>query len=321
MNISNFFNIEKGHEHLDFVDVNISRDNRLFIDPTLIAHDPSPVGRECQALIMSYFHEVFDCIRTRNLDRLWNLSMFAREPNETSLGLSRGRPSGKGASPEILMRIYQGIMDQGLLENGIIQAPADITLYTENFGADRMSDLITNIIRRVLYEFTVMQCNRYRYALSAEPIFLGALWSPEAGIWADGFGPAMIVNGEKRLLVPKQFVCKRSIKSASEMFMQIIVPYLQEEHLAMNSSLVRRGVDRQGNEWTREPSKKDVCKDELKYGSTKERIRSYLDRNFVAAQEYDEFTRKNLEKDGCILTDQELDDFIYTPKFKLKRDA
>lgn len=48
------------------------------------------------------------------------------------------------------MQIYQDIKDQGLLDNGLIHNPADIVLYTENFGADRMSDLLTNVIRRGL---------------------------------------------------------------------------------------------------------------------------------------------------------------------------
>lgn len=321
MYISNVLKIEKGHEHLDFVDIDTDRDIRLYIDPTLIEHDPSPVGRECHALITSYFHEVFDCIRCRNMQQLWNLSMFAREPNETSLGLSCGKPSGKGASPEILMRIYQDIMNQKLLDVGIIHDPADIVLYTDNFGADRMSDLITNVIRRGLYRFTVEQCNMYRYDLSPEPVFLGAFWSPEAGCWAKTFAQTMVVRRKKRLLVPKQFVCKKTIKSTSEMFMQIIIPYLQEEHLATDSPLVRRGVDRKGHEWTRKPFKKAVREDELKHGSVKERTRAYLSRNFVAAQKYDEFTRQKLENDGCILTNQELDHFIYGSGWRLDRDA
>ena len=321
MNFSKLFDIPRGHEHLAFVDVDFDRDTRLFIDPTLIEYDPSPIGRECHALITSYFREVFDCIRREDWEMLWQLSMFAREPNETALGLSRNVPSGRGASPEILMRIYQDIKEQGLLDNGLIHNPADIVLYTENFGADRMSDLLTNVIRRGLHRFTIEQCFMHSYALSQESVFLGAFWSPEAGCWGNASAPTLVVHGKKRLLVPKQFVSKRSVKDTSEMFMRIIIPYLQEEHLAADTSLVRHGVDRKGRSWTKPPIKADVRKDELRYGSTKNRVCAYLNRDFRAAEEYDEFTCHKLENDGGLLSDWELDRITYGVGWQLAEDA
>lgn len=59
------------------------------------------------------------------------------------------------------------------------------------------------------------------------------------------------------------------------------------------------------------PFKRDIRKNELEKGSTKDRIREYLGRNFTAAEEYDEFTRKRFMNQECILDDEQLDRILY----------
>lgn len=247
--------------------------------------------------------------------------MFAHEPNETCFGSSCDKPAGKGASPDILMAVYADIINQRLLESNMIRTAADIAVVTDNFGFDRLSDLITNVIRRPLQRFTAEQCRKYEYSLSPDMIYIGHGWSPEAAAWGELTANAFLVNGKVRLLVPKQFACKRMVKNASEYFGAIIIPHLQQEHLEADSPLVRRGKDAKGREWVKEPTKKDVRKDEHRYGPEKDRIRAYIARNFTVAEEYDEFTRKKLQTDGCIMSDQDLDDMIYGIGWKLLYDA
>lgn len=311
INISNVFGIEKGHTAIDFVDVDLNKDTKLYVDPTLIEYDESSIGRESHALINSYFDNVFDAIRMRDISRLEDLSMHAHEPNETRLGMSRNRPMGRGSSPDILMGIYQDIMDQRLLDDGLIKAPADIVIIVENFGFDRMSDLVTNIIKPALYRFTLEQCRMYEHHLGEKKFSLGYWWSPGAGTWGLVEGPSLMMNGKQLLLVPKQFVCKKMVKSPDEFFRQIIIPHLQEEHVVEDTSLVRRGVDAKGRQWTKPPYKQDVWKYELKKGSTKERIRAYVNRNFTVTPEYDAFTRYRVTNQEYSLSDEELDRIIY----------
>lgn len=311
MFISEIFSIEKGHEFLDFVDVDCDGDTKLYVDPTLIEYDASSIGRESHALIRSYFDSVGKAIRAENIDELRELSSYAHEPNETRLGMSCHNPIGKGSSPDILMSIYQSIMDQRLLDNGMIKKPADIAVVVENFGYDRMSDLITNIIKPALYRFTLQQCKKYNYQLPEREYSLGYWWTPEVGKWGKARGVAFMIDSRALLLVPKSFVHRRMIKNPDEFFRRIVIPHLQEEHLAADTSLVRHGTDSRGREWTKPPFKRDIRKNELEKGSTKDRIREYLGRNFTAAEEYDEFTRKRFMNQECILDDEQLDRILY----------
>ena len=46
IHLSNYFNIEKGHKNLDFADINLERDTKLFIDPYLIKFGSSDICKE-----------------------------------------------------------------------------------------------------------------------------------------------------------------------------------------------------------------------------------------------------------------------------------
>lgn len=46
MNISNYFNLPRGHSNFDFVDINTDYDTELFIDPCLIEIINTPFSYE-----------------------------------------------------------------------------------------------------------------------------------------------------------------------------------------------------------------------------------------------------------------------------------
>ena len=55
MRVSEYFNLNKTQPSLDFVDVDVENDVRLFIDPRAFITIPSDWGNECIALIRDYF--------------------------------------------------------------------------------------------------------------------------------------------------------------------------------------------------------------------------------------------------------------------------
>src|SRR5690242_12125138 len=89
--VSQYFKLGKTQPELDFVDVDVHGDTRVFLSPTAIRQEGTPWSEECVALIQSFFEEVLEAIKAGNHGRAETLLRSLREPNETHLGLSSGK--------------------------------------------------------------------------------------------------------------------------------------------------------------------------------------------------------------------------------------
>ncbi len=65
IHLSNYFNIEKGHKNLDFADINLERDTKLFIDPYLIKFGSSDICKEMAEVVQSFENELFESFRAK----------------------------------------------------------------------------------------------------------------------------------------------------------------------------------------------------------------------------------------------------------------
>jgi hypothetical protein len=68
---------------LDFVDVNTSQDNRLYLNPYAIQIRDDAWSSECGDAIRSFFNEVLDALRNDDEARARHLLSHLHEPNET----------------------------------------------------------------------------------------------------------------------------------------------------------------------------------------------------------------------------------------------
>jgi hypothetical protein len=92
------FRLGKTQAELDFVDVPLARDIPLFLDPFAISQRPDRWAQDAHAHLVAFFQQVIDGIRTGRDQEARRLLNHLREPNETRLGLSRGRPQGVGGA-------------------------------------------------------------------------------------------------------------------------------------------------------------------------------------------------------------------------------
>jgi hypothetical protein len=75
--------------YLDFVDVPINTDARVFVDPTAMRFLESPFGRECASLVQHYFQAVLERVGNGKNDEARELVSALRERNEFHLGYSK----------------------------------------------------------------------------------------------------------------------------------------------------------------------------------------------------------------------------------------
>ena len=233
---STHFNLGKTQPELDFVDVSLDEDLPLFVDPFAISRRHEPWSRDAHACLVSFFQEVVDRIRAGNRDRALALLGYLREPNETRLGLSSGRPKGAGIGAHQAVLLYEALSQSQAVQTGFLTSLEECELMIEGIGRDKISDLTTNIIRRHLALYTKNQCE-----LLGVPIRMAAVgpqYHPDQHQWINDYLEVPVVDGRPILLVPKVIARCEPAYDHRDYYRHFALEYLQAEHINAGSSLV-----------------------------------------------------------------------------------
>lgn len=257
MRVSEHFHLKRTQPTLDFVDVNINGDVRVFVDPRALRCLPSKWGATCVYLVQNFFRSVLEAIRKKEHDRARGLLRVLREPNETHLGLSIGRARGRGLGNESAGDVWGALSESAALRSGLLEDLEDTILMIEGVSSDIISDMTTNIIRGPLIEYTARIAPLYGIPL-ADDVNSGPVWNPEKTTWESGYVRLPMTNEGKLLLIPKAIVRQKMDYDVDEYYRHYLLEHLQEVELNANSELVQ--LLKQGG---RRVTKKDVME---KYG-------------------------------------------------------
>lgn len=314
MNISQKFNIKiTGHKDITFIDVDETHDTKLYLDPYVIQALQDDFCTEAQKCISSFFSEVFNACRHHNLLRLQNLLNYASEPNETNLGMKRISKYGKGSTSQSLIKrfteFYQIISDNP----NFLSDPLTACMYIKNFDKDHMSDLITNILRKMLYTFTIEQCMEWNIPLSNNEIFLGYYWDYDTQTWAKLYGPALFFNNEQHiLLVPKHIVRSRYVFNVECYIKQYILKDLQKWHLDNNTDMCTKREYKNGTTKIFPPIIDELYRQKIDNIPLKDYARIHSTNNISDEQQYIQNIFRRIRKGYGALTDSQLDTIVYS---------
>ena len=238
MRVSEYYKLGRTQPGLDFVDVDIDADLPVFTDPRALRLLPSDWGAECVSLLQNFFETILSAIRSgRELDAKRLLSML-REPNETRLGLSKGRPRGRALGPVSAVSVWESLRRSDAVKSGLLQDLEDSILMIEGIGDDIISDITTNVIRAPLVTYTQEMCAYYGIPLE-DDVDSGPLWDPGQHDWHSRYVALPVPANQKLVLVPKVIVRRRMDYNFDEYFKNYILEYLRERELSANSELVR----------------------------------------------------------------------------------
>ena len=276
MNASHYFKLGiNGHKDIDFVDISLDSDIKLFLDPSLIQGTQTEWCQRCHRKMDSFFTKAFDICKEKDDHALYEILQFGHEPNETKLGLSQNQSRGKGTGPDALYQIFRGLDSKVLGTPEGIFYPSDLCVVVKNFAEDRMSDLTTNIIRKELYEFTVQQCEKHNIPLALDEVDLGATWNADTEQWERFSGRPLIANGRVILLVPKNIVRHYYVYGTEQYISQYVIPIRQQYHRDNRTSLALKYSKKHG-EYYGKPFKKDIRKAEIHGNRTKVYAQRYM---------------------------------------------
>lgn len=236
--VSKIFKLGRTQGSLDFVDVNVAGDTRLFISPTALAHLPSDWGDGCVFLIQNFFQTVLKAIQDGRHEHAEALLTALKEPNETHLGLSRGRAQGRALGDGSAHRVWRAMAQSEAAKSGLLKDLEDTVLLIHGVGVDIISDMTTNIIRGPLIEYTQEVCKRFGIKLH-DGVDSGPIWDPTKRVWTAKYVELPISpKYGKILLVPKAIVRPDVQFKADSYYRHHILTHLQEAELNSRSGLM-----------------------------------------------------------------------------------
>lgn len=270
--MENFSSIQKipvsGHAELEFADIRVGRDNRLFVDPSrihLAALSGDPWAVKADTLIESYFHTLCHAAEGKDVAMIHSLiTGTCGEINATHLGLSSGRPAGNGASFDLIFPVICQMIDSGMFDHKLVNEIADVPIWAEGISSDRLSNWVTNIIWPVLEEFTRAQYLKYALVTPACPMQSQYAWNPDSCSWVKNTRTVFSCGTHDVLLCPKSFLHERLLYSTEDFLRKIVLKFRQREHLDQNSPFCRTSRKRDGSTVVKGPTKKTLMQIEVK---------------------------------------------------------
>src|SRR3954449_434370 len=147
MRISDNYGLPRSQAALDFVDVDIHGDTRLYVDPLALRPLKSRWAHECVSLIQDFFTEVIRTITSGRDQDAQSLLTGLREPNEAHLGLSVGIARGSAIGEGLAYDLWRSLSESKAVQSGLLVELEDTALMVEGIAKDRISDITINIIR------------------------------------------------------------------------------------------------------------------------------------------------------------------------------
>lgn len=236
MRFSKYFKLNKSQSELDFVDIPLHTDILLYIDPYALSKREDLFSEECNAILINFFQGIIDDIKNgNNIRAKYNLSMLG-EPNDTHLGMSKGKPLGKGVSGIQSLDLFESLSQSEAVKTGFLKDLSECELVIPGISWDKISDIVTNVIKLKLIEYTEEQCKTYN--IPTKKIPSGRFWNPVTGRWNERYANLPVYAGRRILLVPKAIVRYSLAFNHQKYYNHFVLNYLQEEHLNAGSALV-----------------------------------------------------------------------------------
>lgn len=313
MNISELFGLKiRGHKDIEFIDIDEQNDTKLFLDPYVIQALQNDFCKKARESIDSFFTEIFRACKARDKIRLRMLCSYSAEPNETNLGMKLISNYGKGATANSLTPLFLNFYKL-VRQNPYIETdPLALCIYIRNFAEDKMSDLITNIMRNLLHEFTVEQSRLWGLPLHSVERFLGYYWDCETLSWRKLYGRPFLVSQKNILLVPKSIVRTHYVFNVDRYIRQYVLATLQEEHLRENSDLCSVKVRADGRRALVPPTKKELYERVVRGTVPKDFAFTYSVENKAEEERFIKELHKKINEGFGALTNARLDSLVYS---------
>lgn len=246
MRISKKFKLGVTQYELDFVDVDTSKDLRLFLDPHFLGQRSDRWSIAASGSIQSFFKHFLALLKAGKRAEARELFSHLGEPNDTCLGMSRGIPKGSGVGAGLADEMFESLADSEAVKSGVLTDLEDARIFVKGVDNDRVSDMTTALIRQHLLEYTIAQCDLWGMPLN-DDVPSGGVWDESTNRWTNYLTRRLVIAGRPILLVPKAIVSFSKAYTAKKYHQHFVLTYLKHEHLRLDTVLVQRRKRKDGS--------------------------------------------------------------------------
>lgn len=233
MNISIKYHIPA--RKLDFININLTKDNKLFIDPLRIRNGNTEFHKRCYSKIEMFVNSMINLAQNRQYKKLLEFIDNFYERNETRLGYSIQTIYGKSFGENGGTDLVKSLTKNDILESGFVEDIFDFLIMVPNIGEDKVSDIITTIIFLDLVEYTQEQCKLWK--IPTEKVALDKMcWNAEIEIWEKIEAELPVYSNKPIVLVPKSFVGSSYLFSYEKLYREVIIPLYKDLELQNKGS-------------------------------------------------------------------------------------
>lgn len=233
MNISIKYHIPA--RKLSFVNINLTKDNKLFIDPLRIRNGNTEFHKRCYSKIEMFVNNMIKLAQNRKYKKLLEFIDNFYERNETRLGYSIQTIYGKSFGENGGTDLVKLLSKNDILESGFVEDIFDFLIMVPNIGEDKVSDIITTIIFLDLVEYTQEQCELWK--IPTEKVVLEKMcWNAEKEIWEKIEAELPVYSNKPIVLVPKSFVGPNYLFSYEKLYREVIIPLYKDLELQNKGS-------------------------------------------------------------------------------------
>ena len=276
---------------MDFVDVDTSKDVKLFLDPLLLSDD-------FRNIVNDFVKTVYKMYTLGNKAGALQLFSHSKECNAIHFGYSVNNSKGTGVSMQMLDQFFGYVYKSVDKIKEKLLTPIAMPIFVKKFSEDRMSDLLVSILKKELILYSLEQARLHGLKISDE-VQRFDYWDVESHEWATFESQYVLVPNESGveellILVSKSIVSKRFLVNPSR-YISVIFQHLQlsEEHQRANGT---------------PKSKKELRESEIVANYQKDKDKSYiLDKTLISPEYYEAYYDSSIRfSDNKSLSDEEL---------------
>ncbi|HEY5815435.1 MAG TPA: hypothetical protein VIS95_03740 [Solirubrobacterales bacterium] len=223
---------------LEFLDVDVVDDNRLYVDPHAVRLErgPSPFAAQATKCLTTFFDEIVECVispKRAETERGRGLLSRFHEPRETRLGMSQEGVNGHGGADDVGGAIWKALSTnaKALISVGVLKWVEDIPIFVYGVDKDITSDLTTRIIFEPLAKFTQAMMRKYPQFTQGShyaKTFSRQIWSPSQKRWVFKKVELPVAEDIPLILVPKRWARPGLLMSGGRYYKTSMLSYVQE---------------------------------------------------------------------------------------------
>ena len=216
---------------VEFADIELDTDSKLFVDPYLIYISNDEFSNNCSNKIVNYFEQLLKLAILNDKGNGYKIVKYLQENNEVRFGYSLGNPLGKGFGKNKGKELFDILCKSKAVRTGMISDIFDASIMLNKVGYDKISDLTINIILEDLIQFTQKQCKMYSVPLERVRL-RRPVWNSEKNNWINMETIDLPVhNGKPIILVPNNFVRPYMVYTYARFYNNQMMPYYEIEAL------------------------------------------------------------------------------------------